>query len=338
MNSSNAPSILTTTVGSYPVPDWLAALPSEQALLDATRVVFNLQRQAGIDLPTDGELYRFDVNHPDTNGMIEYFVHKLGGVRREVGRSDTAAFRGKTEMRFRTKPAAVVTGPITEGVLNLVEDCARAARVAGGPFKFTLTSPYMLARTLLDEHYHDFAKLTFALADALAAQMGDLSCACVQVDEANIPGNPADGPLAAEAINRVLDAVRVEKAVHFCFGNYGGQTIQKGDWTALIAFLNRLRVDHLLLELAHRPPSDLDALKDVDPRIGIGLGVVDIKVNHIETPEEIARAIERAEKVLGPGRARYVHPDCGFWMLKRSVADRKIAALVKGRDLYLARR
>ena len=195
----------------------------------------------------------------------------------------------------------------------------------------------MLARTLLDEHYHDFAKLTLAIADALAAQMGDLSCACVQVDEANIPGNPADGPLAAEAINRVLDAVRVEKAVHFCFGNYGGQTIQKGDWTALIAFLNRLHADHLVLELAHRPPSDLDALKDVNARIGIGLGVVDIKVNHVETPEEIARAIERAEKVLGPDRVRYVHPDCGFWMLKRSIADRKIAALAKGRDLYLGR-
>ena len=338
MNPSNTPRILTTTVGSYPVPDWLAALPSEQALLDATRVVFNLQRQAGIDLPTDGELYRFDVNHPDTNGMIEYFVHKFGGMRREVGRRDTAAFRAKTEMHFRNKPAAVVTGAITEGVLNLPEDCARAASVAGGPFKFTLTSPYMLARTLLDEHYHDFARLTLAIAEALAAQMSDLSCACVQVDEANIPGNPGDGPLAAEAINRVLDAVHVEKAVHFCFGNYGGQTIQKGDWRPLISFLNSLHADHLVLELAHRPPSDLDALKDVNTRIGIGLGVVDIKVNHVETPAEIARAIERAEKVLGPDRVRYVHPDCGFWMLKRSIADRKIAALAKGRDLYLGRR
>src|SRR6266699_194504 len=217
MNLSNEPRILTTTVGSYPVPDWLAALP------------------------TDGELYRFDVNHPDTNGMIEYFVHKLGGVRRDVGRADTAAFRAKTEMRWRNRPAAVVTGPITEGVLNLPEDCARAASVAGGRFKFTLTSPYMLARTLLDEHYHDFAKLTLSIAEALAAQVGDLNCACVQVDEANVPGNPADGPLAAEAINHVLDAVRVEKAVHFCFGNYGGQTIQKGDWAALISFLNGLR-------------------------------------------------------------------------------------------------
>ena len=335
---STKPRILTTTVGSYPVPDWLAALPSEQALVDATRVVFNLQRQAGIDLPTDGELYRFDVNHPDTNGMIEYFVHKFGGVRRDIGRVDTMAFRAKSEMKFRSKPAAVVHDSITEGTLNLPEDCGRAASVAGGPFKFTITSPYMLARTLLDQHYGDFRNLTLAIADALAAQMASLPCACVQVDEANIPGNPGDAPLAAEAINRVLDAVKVERAVHFCFGNYGGQSIQRGTWDALLNFLSSLHTDHLVLELAHRPASDLEALKDLDPKIGVGIGVVDIKVNHVETPEEIARAIERAELALGAGRVRYIHPDCGFWMLKRSVADRKIAALVAGRDLYLGRK
>ena len=49
----------------------------------------------------------------------------------------------------------------------------------------------------------------------------------------------------------------------------------------------------------------------------------------------MARAIGRAESVLGPGRVGWIHPDCGFWMLKRSVADRKIAALAAGRDLYL---
>jgi 5-methyltetrahydropteroyltriglutamate--homocysteine methyltransferase len=306
-------------------------------VLDATRVVFNIQRQAGIDLPTDGELYRFDVNHPDTNGMIDYFVTRLGGIRAQVGRRETVSFRTKSEMRFRSKPAGVVASAITEGGLNLFEDCARAASVSGGRFKFTLTSPYMLARTLLDEHYHNFEKLTLAIADALAAQASELSCACLQVDEANIPGNPADGPMAAEAINRVLDAARAEKAVHFCFGNYGGQTIQKGTWTALISFLNSLRADHLVLELAHRPATDLEALRGLDPRIGVGLGVVDIKVNHIETPDEIARALERAETVLGPNRVRYAHPDCGFWMLKRSVVDRKLSALVQGRDLYLGR-
>jgi 5-methyltetrahydropteroyltriglutamate--homocysteine methyltransferase len=329
-------SIRTTTVGSYPVPDWLVASPSEQSRSDATRVVLDIQRQAGIDLPTEGELYRFDVNHPDTNGMIDYFVRPMEGMRTAMGRSDWEAFQKLQPMGFRRKPAAVVVGPLGEGALNLRADCEAAAQVATGDFKFTVTSPYMLSRSLLDRHYHDFEALTMAIADVLAAQVAGLPCACVQVDEANIPGNPADGPLAARAINRVLDQVTGEKAVHLCFGNYGGQTIQKGDWEHLLGFLNELHADHLVLELAHRPAGDLDALRGVKESIKIGIGVVDIKTNHVETPEEIAQAIERAEKILGPGRVGWIHPDCGFWMLKRSVADRKIEALVKGRNLYEA--
>jgi len=326
--------IRTTTVGSYPVPDWLVASPSEQSRSDATRVVLDIQRQAGIDLPTEGELYRFDVNHPDTNGMIDYFVRPMAGMRTAMGRSDWDAFQKLQPMGFRRKPAGVVVGALGEGSLNLKADCEAAASVASGDFKFTVTSPYMLSRSLLDTYYRDFEALTMAIAAVLASQVAGLPCACVQVDEANVPGNPADGPLAARAINLVLDQVTGEKAVHLCFGNYGGQTIQKGDWENLIGFLNELHADHLVLELAHRPAADLEALRGVTERIKIGIGVVDIKTNHVETPEEIARAIERAEKVLGAGRVGWIHPDCGFWMLKRSVADRKIEALVKGRDLY----
>ncbi len=334
-----SPRILTTTVGSYPVPDWLAALPSEQGVIDATRVVFDLQRQAGIDLPTDGELYRFDVNHPDTNGMIEYFIRPMAGISSVVGRTVAEEFTRHSPMGFRRKPAGVVEGPLGEGSLNLLSDCQRAAAVAGGPFKFTVTSPYMLARTLLDHHYRDFSALTLAVADVIAAQMPGLPAACLQVDEANIPGNPADGPLAAAAMNRVLDAITpgTERAVHFCFGNYGGQTIQAGRWSALLKFLNSLHCDHLVLELAHRPASDIDALKRIDKKISLGIGVVDIKVNHIETPDEIAARIAAVEKKVGAGRVKWVHPDCGFWMLKRSIADRKMEALVRGRDKYLGR-
>ena len=329
------PRILTTTVGSYPVPDWLSALPSEQAVVDATRVIFNTQRQAGIDLPTDGELYRFDINHPDTNGMIEHFVGPMGGCDTSIGRSEAEAFRANHSMGFRAKPAAVVRDALHGGGLNLIEDCRRAAQIAGGPFKFTVTSPYMLARTLLDSHYHDFSALTLAIADVLAAQVAGCPCSCLQVDEANIPGNPEDGPLAAQAINKVLDAFEGPTAVHFCFGNYGGQTIQAGKWKPLLEFLNALHADPLVLELAHRPADDLEAIKDLDQKIGIGLGVVDIKVNHVETADQIASSIDAAEQVLGEGRVKYIHPDCGFWMLKRSIADRKIAALAMGRDLFL---
>jgi 5-methyltetrahydropteroyltriglutamate--homocysteine methyltransferase len=90
------------------------------------------------------------------------------------------------------------------------------------------------------------------------------------------------------------------------------------------------------MENAHRPPEELAVFKDLRKDIGFGLGVVDIKRTEVESADQIARAIERAEKTLGR-RVKYIHPDCGFWMLKRNIADGKIRALVKGRDLYEGR-
>jgi 5-methyltetrahydropteroyltriglutamate--homocysteine methyltransferase len=192
----------------------------------------------------------------------------------------------------------------------------------------------MLAKTLIDKHYGDLPALAHALADALAAQVKHLDADVVQIDEANLPGHPEEWAWAASAINRVLDAVRSTPAVHLCFGNYGGQTVQKGTWDRLLEYLNALHADHVVLECAHRPAEELHAFKALRPELGFGLGVVDIKVTDVESADEVARAIERAEKVLGAGRVRYIHPDCGFWMLKRSIADAKIRALVLGRDRF----
>ena len=327
--------ILTTVVGSYPIPDWLTALPSEQALIDATSVVFKAQELAGIDVVADGELYRFDVNHPDTNGMIEYFVRPLGGVRSQIGLADIDAFARMGEMKFRARPAAVVESAISPGALDLVSPFQRARSLTRSRLKFTVTGPHMLSRTLLDQHYQKTGELAMALARVLAAQVARIEADVVQVDEANITGHPEDADWAAPAINQVLDSIRQEKAVHLCFGNYGGQTVQKGTWQKLIRFMNQLHADHFVLEMARRDPTEVAFLREIEPRYGIGLGVIDIKSTVVESPAEIARRIEQAEKILGEGRVRYVHPDCGFWMLKRSVADRKMQALVQGRNEYL---
>jgi 5-methyltetrahydropteroyltriglutamate--homocysteine methyltransferase len=332
-----APRIQTTTVGSYPVPDWLVALPSEQALIDATRVVIATQEKAGIDLVCDGELYRFDVNHPETNGMIEYFVQPMSGVRREIGLAEWMSFKKQPGMEFRTKPSGIVVDPLGPGSLDLPTAFARAKALATRPLKFTLTGPHMLSKMLLNTHYKDKAELAFAIADVLAEQVKYIDAPVIQLDEANLPGAADEWPWAAESINRVLRAIPTKPAVHLCFGNYGGQTIQKGSWEKLIDYLNALHVDHIVMENAHRPVEELEVFKSLRPEIGFGLGVVDIKQTVIEPAETIARAIERADKVLGPGRVKYIHPDCGFWMLKRSIADGKIRALVRGRDLYEGR-
>jgi len=326
--------IKTTTVGSYPIPDWLVALPSEQAIADATRVVIHIQEQAGIDLVCDGELSRFDVNHPETNGMIEYFVKPMAGIRSAMQFEELVAYRAQRGMEFRTRPPAVVDGPVGPGTLDLPGACAKARRLASRPLKFTLTGPHMLAKTLLDKHYGSVPDLAMAIADALAAQVAHLDADVVQVDEANIPGSPDEWEWAAAALNRVLDAVKTVPAVHLCFGNYGGQSIQRGGWDKLMRYLNALRADHIVMETAHRPAEELAVFRELRPEIGLGLGVIDVKATQIESPDAIARSIERAETLLGPGRIKYVHPDCGLWMLKRSIADGKIRALVAGRDLY----
>ena len=331
------PMIKTTVVGSYPLPDWLVALPSSQAVTDATRVVLQTQEQAGIDLVCDGELYRFDVNHPETNGMIEYFVRPMGGVRADLTSAEIQAFRAQEGMGFRTQPAGIVDGQIDGGTLDLPLACARAKSLASKPLKFTLTGPHMLAKTLSDRHYGSLPKLAMAIAEALAEQVRHLDADVIQIDEANLPGHPEEWEWAAEAANIVLSAVRTTPAIHLCFGNYGGQSVQKGTWDKLIGFLNALHVDHIVMEMAHRPAEEVAAFKGLRPEIGLGLGVVDVKRTEVESADAIARSIERAAGIVGENRIRWIHPDCGFWMLKRSIADAKIRALVAGRDLYEAR-
>jgi 5-methyltetrahydropteroyltriglutamate--homocysteine methyltransferase len=156
----------------------------------------------------------------------------------------------------------------------------------------------------------------------------------VQVDEANVTGHPDDGPLAAAGINRVLDGVRGEKAVHLCYGNYGGQTHPAGNLRKLIAFLNALNADHVVLEIARRPEVELTDAQRRQTRAGPG----DRRDRHQGQrggdAREVARRIEKAARAVGAERIRYVHPDCGFWMLPRSVADGKMRTLVAGRNLF----
>jgi 5-methyltetrahydropteroyltriglutamate--homocysteine methyltransferase len=327
--------IKTTVVGSYPIPNWLAALPSRPALRDALLVILKTQELASLDVIADGELSRFDPNHPETNGMIEYFIAPLENISTRLSRQELAEFRSKVGMSFRSQPAGVVRGPIGEGALNLPAAWEFVKKLTDKPLKFTLTSPYMLAKTLVDEYYRDLPELAMAIAEVLRAQVAEIDAVVIQVDEANLPGHPEDAPWAHEPINHVLSAVQGEKALHLCFGNYGGQTIQRGLWKDLIAFLNNLKVNHLVLEFARRGYEELPLFKDLDHDIALGVGVIDIKDNEIESPELVARRIERAVSVLGSERVKWVHPDCGFWMLPRNVADGKMAALVRGRDLFL---
>ena len=330
--------IRTTVVGSYPVPEWLVAAPSEQALIDATRVVIATQEAAGVDVVCDGELYRFDINHPETNGMIEYFVRPMQGVRYEMTFDEVMAYRSLPGCASAPARPASSTARCRAGRSTCRSPASGRKALATHTFKFTVTGPHMLAKTLLDRHYADTPELAHAIADVLAEQVR----AARRRRRPARRGEPARPPRGM-GVGGVGDQPRARRGARrrrrctCASATTAGRASSSGTWEKLMRYLNALHADHVVLECAHRPPDELAVFKDLKPEIGFGLGVIDIKATEVESADEVARAIERAEQTLGAGRVRYIHPDCGFWMLKRPIADAKIRALARGRDLFEGR-
>ena len=93
--------IKTTVVGSYPVPTWLRVFSSRESLQDAILTVIKTQEMVGIDVVADGELYRWDINHAETNGMIDFFVRPMEGVETELSTAQLARWRSKPVNRCR---------------------------------------------------------------------------------------------------------------------------------------------------------------------------------------------------------------------------------------------
>jgi 5-methyltetrahydropteroyltriglutamate--homocysteine methyltransferase len=330
--------IKTTVVGSYPTPHWLLGDTSKSTLRDAIMVVLKTQELAGIDVVADGELNRFDPSHPETNGMIDYFVRQMHGIRTALTVADIQRFRSTPSLGYRAEAAGLVVATIEEGTLNLVRDFELVRGLTRQPLKFTCTGPHMLSKVLMDRNYGSERAVALGIARVLRQQLSMIDADVIQLDEANISGHPEDTEWALPAVNMVLEGIKGERAVHICFGNYGGQTVQKGLWKDLLPFLNGLAANHVVLEFARRRYEELEVLRDLDPKIGIGVGVIDIKDNAIEAPELVAKRLEHVTKVLGPDRVKYAHPDCGFWMLQRNVADGKMRSLVQGRNLFEGRK
>jgi 5-methyltetrahydropteroyltriglutamate--homocysteine methyltransferase len=128
--------IKTTVVGSYPVPSWLVGNTSRLVLRDAVMVVLKTQELAGLDLIADGELSRFDPGHPETNGMIDYFVGQMEGIRKRFTMAELQRFYHDRALGSRALPAGMVVGKIEAGTLNLARDyeSVRALKPAANRF------------------------------------------------------------------------------------------------------------------------------------------------------------------------------------------------------------
>jgi 5-methyltetrahydropteroyltriglutamate--homocysteine methyltransferase len=323
------PLLPTTVVGSYSMPGWLERLKTEYFArrisrrdLDeihdtAVKAAIKDQEIAGLDIITDGELRR--------DNMIDYFVERLPGV--QIDHSSK-----KFYYDFYNSS---VLGKLPAASLGLVEDFRFLRANTDREAKFCITGPHSLSKRIRNEHYPSEQEFAMDLARVMNSELKLLAKAgarFIQIDEPYYSGFPEDLAWGVKALNLLVEGVDAKIAVHICYGNRYGKPSWEGSYKYLFPGILDANVHQLTLEFARRGGEDLELFRDFPAKFELGVGVIDVKTQAIETPELVAERIRKALEVV-PAERFFVLPDCGCLHLSRDIAFAKLSAMVEGARL-----
>jgi 5-methyltetrahydropteroyltriglutamate--homocysteine methyltransferase len=327
----------TTVIGSYSVPEWLGQLKNDcyrhrisRRYLDeihemAIKAAVLDQERAGIDIISDGELRR--------DNDVDYLLARIPGVK--IPRPDKADYFDYYD--------ATVSQPLPapgRANLGLAEDFRFVRQLTDLPVKLSMTGPFSLAHRIrsIGDAYPDRAELVRALARVLAAEaveLADAGARVLQIDEPFLAGHPEDVELAIEAVNTVADGADVSWTLHVCYGNRYARPLWEGHYDFLFPAVKEANVDQLALEFARTGDEDLSLLGQHHWDRALGLGVIDVKSERVESPDLVATRIRRALEFVAPEKL-VVNPDCGLRHLVPGVARAKLAAMVAGAAMVRA--
>ena len=306
----------TTSVGSFPKPDYLVSARNrfakglirreELAELErkATREVIELQVRLGIDILVDGEMERGD--------MTAFFAEQLEGM------SISGLVRSYGNRYYR-KP--IVIGPIRRPRPMTVQMFEFAQSLTDKPVKGMLTGPYTMTDWSFNEHYPSRRDTVLAFAEVIRQEAEDLERAgaqYIQIDEPALSTRPEELPLAVEALHRVTDGLKAKTISHMCYG----------DFKSIYPGLLELPVDQLDLEAANNDFALIDVIRAHPFTKEIAIGVVDSHDHQIETRAEVKAGIRKALEVLKPEQI-YLDPDCGLKTRTWEEAEKKLTVLVE---------
>jgi 5-methyltetrahydropteroyltriglutamate--homocysteine methyltransferase len=344
--------IQTTVVGSYSVPDWYPSVAraveegtlAAEALADAkacaVRAAVHDQEVAGIDIVSDGELFRRNDNRfGPPNAMINHFAAMIPGFSGEL-REKTGITPVAPDASL---PAPVVVGALEEADLGLVDELAFLRATTGRRTRVALTGPHMFATVAWDEHYGSRQALAEAMSDVVHAELSRLDAAgadVVQLDEPIVWFLADDQEWATDCINRCFEGVTAaRRALHLCQGNYNpdpsahlGLRIFPAPFEQILPVLEHVDVDEVLLAFSGVGVHDLAPLREFPRGREYGVGAVDVQTHRVETPEKVAATLDRVGGALD-GREILAVPDCGLNHLPRDVAFAKLSALAAGAAL-----
>jgi 5-methyltetrahydropteroyltriglutamate--homocysteine methyltransferase len=289
----------TTSVGSFPKPDYLTKARAEfshgkinqSELTDlerkATQFWISKQEELGIDVLVDGEMYRGD--------MVAYFAERMpgfttGGLVRSYGN------------RYYHKP--IITGAIEWPGPLTMEWWKYAQSLTKKPVKGMLTGAYTIMDWSFNEYYPDRRATAMALAAAIRKEVEALiaaGCRIVQIDEPALSVRPEELPIAIEAMRKTTEGLNAYFITHACYGAF--EEIYPG--------MLEMPVDNFDLEMSNSELDMLGLFRQSPFTKDISFGVVDVHSHVIEDPSAAQNCLRDAQDVIAR-QSIWVDPDCGL--------------------------
>jgi len=313
----------TTVVGSMPRSDFVRDLLSLEneakrseaetsKLMDAAvRYVIAVQEAAGIDIISDGEWRRRSY---------------IGVIANIASGFELSMQHGRHWTTVVDRMGVKRPGVIAAEVAFLKRHTQRMTKVC-------LPSPYLLGQRMWDaEKSRDAYPTREAfMADLIGLLRGELLAVrdagatvaqfddphlCLFVDEfvrAQYECPEREMELCVDLLNQIIDGVDgIQIAIHLCRRNKGREGwVGEGGYEPILPYLKRLKVDEYLMEFTIPVAGDLSVLREIPDDKRVGLGCVDCRGEHIDTPQEIVARVENALRYLSPDRIT-LNPDCGF--------------------------
>jgi 5-methyltetrahydropteroyltriglutamate--homocysteine methyltransferase len=293
----------------------------EEAHDNAVKSVIKDQELAGVDIITDGEIRR--------ETMVYFFSKRIYGFDFDHTRMHAI---GNLDPSIQMPDPVINKKVKWQESLNMDRHFRFLKDHAVAQTKVCVTGPQMLAKRATNEYYKDEKELIFDLAGILNKELRglvDAGCDFIQIDEPVWVGFPQDMPWLVQTFNKLVEGVKAKIALHACYGNYQLKKLFSGQYAELFPAILDTHCQQICLEFAVSDGIRLELFKQYPTDKEVGVGVIDVKDEDVETAEVVAKRIRRALKYI-PAEKMTIVPDCGMKFMPRDRAFGKLKAMVEG--------
>lgn len=326
------PLLPTQSIGSHGVPSWMWVFrdavadgevgPSdiEETLHDAVNIAIMDMTEAGLDIISDGEMFRADFTwnfHERISGLEEIpFERRLG----YPGPDQLDSFRCAEEVSV---PHGYGLVPEVKYMLSRTDK----------PFVTGLQSPVTQAfRIDPGDVYEDKGQVAWALVPYINKELKNAVAAgarYVQFDEPafwTMPGGEAE---LVELFNACVEGVEATVGIHLCFGNFRGRPATAERTYAKIApYIPQMKADVVHMEFANRGMWQTELWEEFGGDKILCAGVIDVKGRSLESPQTVVERIQKVLESVAPEKL-WLASDCGYSQTARWLAVEKMKSLAE---------